>query len=93
MSEFEDIINNANGNSRQEKKPFDKEAWIKRLLDRYDRTGLEKDINALTNCVRSYSDQIDALERNNFFTHRIVLEDINYALDNEIDNVVWSEQQ
>ena len=33
MSEFEDIINNANGNSRQEKKPFDKEAWIKRVQE------------------------------------------------------------
>lgn len=33
MSEFEDIINNANGNSRQVKKPFDKEAWIKRVQE------------------------------------------------------------
>ena len=70
-----------------------KEAWIKRLLDRYERTNLEKDINALINCVRSYSEQIDALERNNFFTHRIILEDINYTLDNEIDSLIWSEQE
>lgn len=68
-----------------------KEDWIKRLLDRYEKTKLEKDINALTNCIRSYSDQIAALERNNFFTHRIVLEDINYTLDNEIDNLAFKE--
>lgn len=67
-----------------------KEEWIRRLIDRYERTKLEKDFNALTTAIKYYSEHIEALERNNFFKHRIVLNDINYTLQNEIDCCIWN---
>ena len=69
-----------------------KEEWVKRLSDRYDRDRSMKNLAALNNVELYYDKQIKSLDES-VFKHKCVLKDMNYTLDNEIDNIIWSEQE
>jgi hypothetical protein len=64
-----------------------KEEWVKRVSDRYDRDRSMKNLAALNNVELYYDKQIKALN-NSPFEHKLVLKDMNYTLDNEIDNYI-----
>ena len=69
-----------------------KEEWIKRVSDRYERVPSIKNLSALNNVELYYDKQIKSLN-NSPFENKLVLKDINYTLDNEIDSVIWGEQE
>ena len=64
-----------------------KEEWIKRVADRYDRDRSMKNLAALNNVELYYDNQIRLLD-DSPFENKLKLKDMNYTLDNEIDNVV-----
>lgn len=67
-----------------------KEEWIKRVADRYDRDRSMKNLAALNNVELYYDKQISSLN-NSPFENKLVLKDMNYTLDNEIDNFILKE--
>ena len=69
-----------------------KDDWTLKLANRYEQDRSMKNLAALNNVDLFYDKQIRALDESTF-KHKCVLKDINYTLDNEIDSVVWSEQQ
>ena len=64
-----------------------KEEWIKRVADRYDRDCSMKNLAALNNVELYYDKQIKSLD-DSPFKNKLVLKDMNYTLDNEIDNFI-----
>ena len=64
-----------------------KEEWIKRVADRYDRDRSMKNLAALNNVELYYDKQIKSLD-DSPFKNKLVLKDMNYTLDNEIDNFI-----
>ena len=64
-----------------------KEEWIKRVADRYDRDRSMKNLAALNNVELYYDNQIRLLD-DSPFKNKLVLKDMNYTLDNEIDNFI-----
>ena len=64
-----------------------KEEWIKRVSDRYKRDNSMKNLAALNNVELYYDKQISSLN-NSPFKNKLVLKDMNYTLDNEIDNFI-----
>lgn len=67
-----------------------KEEWIKRISDRYERDRSIKNLSALNNVELYYDEQIKSLN-DSLFENKLVLKDINYTLDNEIDNYLTEE--
>ena len=67
-----------------------KEEWIKRVCDRYKRDNSMKNLAALNNVELYYDKQINSLN-NSPFKNKLVLKDMNYTLDNEIDNFILKE--
>ena len=67
-----------------------KENWIKRVADRYDRDRSMKNLAALNNVELYYDNQIRLLDDSQF-KNKLVLKDMNYTLDNEIDNFILRE--
>ena len=67
-----------------------KEEWIKRVADRYDRDCSMKNLAALNNVELYYDNQIRLLDDSQF-KNKLVLKDMNYTLDNEIDNFILRE--
>ena len=67
-----------------------KEEWIKRVSDRYERDRSIKNLSALNNVELYYDKQIKSLN-DSLFENKLVLKDINYTLDNEIDNYLMEE--
>ena len=67
-----------------------KEEWIKRVSDRYERDRSMKNLAALNNVELYYDKQISSLN-NSPFENKLVLKDMNYTLDNEIDNFILKE--
>lgn len=65
-----------------------KEEWIKRVADRYDRDRSMKNLAALNNVELYYDNQIRLLDDSQF-KNKLVLKDMNYTLDNEIDNILY----
>ena len=51
-----------------------------------------KNLAALNNVELFYDKQIRALDES-ACKHKCVLKGMNYTLNNEIDNVIWSEQE
>lgn len=66
--------------------------WIEKLMDRYEQDSSTKNLAALNNVDLFYDEQIKALNESPF-KHKCILKSMDYTLDNEIDNVIWSEQQ
>lgn len=62
-----------------------KDDWTLKLAQRYEQDHSAKNMAALTNVDLFYDKQIKALDES-IFKHKLVLEDMNYILDNEIDN-------
>lgn len=69
-----------------------KDDWTLKLAQRYEQDRSTKNLAALNNVDLFYDKQIRALDES-IFKHKCVLKDMNYTLDNEIDSVIWSEQQ
>ena len=67
-----------------------KEEWIKRVADRYERDRSMKNLAALNNVELYYDKQIKSLDDSSF-ENKLVLKDMNYTLDNEIDNFILKE--
>ena len=67
-----------------------KEEWIKRVADRYDRDRSMKNLAALNNVELYYDKQIKSLD-DSPFENKLVLKNMNYTLDNEIDNFILKE--
>jgi hypothetical protein len=59
-----------------------KDAWIYKLQDRYEHTGLEKDFKAWKNAEERFEENIRELETSGF--KRIPLETMQYDLEAEI---------
>lgn len=68
-----------------------KEDWIKKISDRYEQDRSMKNLAAFNNVELFYDKQIKALDES-AFKHKCVLKDMSYTLDNEIDSVIWGEQ-
>ena len=64
--------------------------WIDKLNTRYENDRSMKNLAALNNVQLFYNKQIKTLEESTF-KHKCILKDIDYTLDSEIDNVIWSE--
>ena len=67
-----------------------KEEWIKRVSDRYERDRSMKNLAALNNVELYYDKQIKSLN-DSPFKNKLVLNYMNYTLDNEIDNYLMEE--
>lgn len=66
--------------------------WQDKLNTRYENDRSMKNLAALNNVQLFYNKQIKTLEESSF-KHKCILKDMNYTLDNEIDNVIWSERE
>lgn len=64
--------------------------WQDKLNTRYENDRSMKNLAALNNVDLFYDKQIRALDESTF-KHKCILKDMNYTLDNEIDNTIWSE--
>ncbi len=59
-----------------------KEEWLKKLKDRYDKTGKDKDYRAWKNAEVGYDEQIkDLMQEHNV----VLLKDMNYSLLSKIE--------
>lgn len=63
-----------------------KDEWIKKLEDRYNLTGLDKDYKALMNAKDRYEENILELQDNDFI--HLQLDSIDYDLLEEIKKVI-----
>lgn len=64
-----------------------KDLWIGRLLYRYEHDINNKNLMALENAINNYEKQIAALN-DSLYQHKIVLNDLGYTLDTEIENYI-----
>ena len=62
-----------------------KEQWVKKLEDRYMLTGLDKDYRAFIRARDHYDDDVRDLYSNDEITYKLVITDINYDLEEEIE--------
>ena len=62
-----------------------KEQWLDRVKRRFDNDTSTKNKKAMENVEKYWDTQINSLN-NSPFEHKLVLKDMNYILDNEIDN-------
>lgn len=69
-----------------------KEQWLDKVKKRFENEPSIKNAKALESVKTHYNTHIKSLI-NSPFENKLELKDINYTLDNEIDNVIWSEQQ
>ena len=69
-----------------------KEQWLDRVKKRFENEPSIKNAKALANVDEHYDIHIKSL-MNSPFKNKLVLRDMNYTLDNEIDNVIWSERE
>lgn len=60
-----------------------KNAWIKKLEDRYNQTNLEKDYKAWKNAEDRYDENIDEIMNSGFY--RIIITDVSYDLEHIIE--------
>lgn len=67
-----------------------KDDWTLKLAQRYEQDRSTKNLAALNNVDLFYDKQIRALDES-LFKHKCVLKDMNYILDNEIDNFIIKE--
>lgn len=67
-----------------------KDDWTLKLAQRYEQDRSTKNLAALNNVDLFYDKQIRALDES-LFKHKCVLKDMNYTLDNEIDNFIIKE--
>lgn len=61
-----------------------KNQWIKKLEDRYNSTGLDKDYKAWKNAECRYEENIDELLNQEGFGNFIVIDDMSYDLADQI---------
>lgn len=64
------------------------EQWLDKLQMRYERDPSDKNLAALETAKKYYRQHIVALD-NSSHKYKLVLKDINYTLDNEIDNAIF----
>ena len=69
-----------------------KEQWLDRVERRFENDPSMKNKKAMENVEKYWDIQINSL-RNSPFENKLVLKDMNYTLDTEIDSVIWSEHQ
>ena len=69
-----------------------KEQWLDRVKKRFENEPSIKNAKALANVDEYYDIHIKSL-MNSPFENKLVLDNMNYTLDNEIDNVIWSENE
>lgn len=62
-----------------------KEQWLNRVRERFENEPSIKNAKALKAVDKYYDIQINSLN-NSSFEHKLVLKDMSYILDNEIDN-------
>lgn len=67
-----------------------KEQWLDRVRRRFDNDTSTKNKKAIENVEKYWDIQINSLN-NSPFEHKLVLKDMNYILDNEIDNFILKE--
>lgn len=63
-----------------------KNQWIKKLEDRYNSTGLDKDYKAWKNAECRYEENIDELLNQEGFGNFIVIGSMDYDLKDQIDS-------
>lgn len=64
------------------------EQWLDKLQRRYEQDPSDKNLAALETAKKYYREHIVALG-NSSHRYKLVLKDINYTLDNEIDNILY----
>ena len=64
-----------------------KEQWLDRVKERFENDTSKKNKKAMENVEKHWDTQINSLN-NSPFEHKLVLKDMNYILDNEIDNFI-----
>ena len=67
-----------------------KEQWLDRVKERFENDTSKKNKKAMENVEKHWDTQINSLN-NSPFEHKLVLKDMNYILDNEIDNFILKE--
>jgi hypothetical protein len=67
-----------------------KKKWLDRVTQRYNSDPTMKNKKAMENVEKYWDMQINSLS-NSPFEHKLILEDMNYTLDNEIDNFMLKE--
>lgn len=67
-----------------------KEQWLDKVKKRFENEPSIKNAKALESVDTHYNTHIKSLI-NSPFENKLELKDMNYTLDNEIDNVIWSE--
>lgn len=67
-----------------------KEQWLDRVKKRFENEPSIKNAKAPESVDKHYSTHINSL-RNSPFENKLVLGDMNYTLDNEIDNFILKE--
>ena len=67
-----------------------KKQWLNRVKERFENEPSIKNAKALANVDEYYDVHINSL-MNSPFENKLELEDINYTLDNEIDNFILKE--
>ncbi len=65
-----------------------KEQWIKKLEDRCMNSGLDKDYRAFIRARDHYDDDIRELYSDDGIPYKLVITDINYNLEEEIDKLI-----
>ena len=61
-----------------------KHEWIKKLEDRYNSTGLDKDYQAWKNAEHRYDENIDEILHQEGLSNFIIIRDMNYDLNEKI---------
>ena len=67
-----------------------KEQWLDRVKKRFDNDPSMKNKKAMENVEKYWDMQINSL-RNSPFENKLELKDMNYTLDNEIDNYLMED--
>jgi hypothetical protein len=67
-----------------------KEQWLNRVTERYNSDPTMKNKKAMENVEKYWDMQIKSLS-NSPFENKLVLKDMNYTLDNEIDNYLMED--
>lgn len=67
-----------------------KEQWLDRVKRRFENDPSVKNKKAMENVEKYWDIQINSL-RNSPFENKLVLDDMTYTLDNEIDNFILKE--
>lgn len=72
-----------------------KDAWIKKLEDRYNNTKLDKDYKAWQNALDRYDENIKEIRDSKIFNH-LIITDIDYDLEHAVESfnyLVHSEEK